>query len=295
MAQLVKVLLVGRSQSLAQTLNQLGGDTRLQINGTKTNAIGWFYDGKMHMYAGKQDIGDFDIIVTNYREESIMISKFIAATKPELKTIVVNSRECEYSSSKHVQYLDLYRMGLPFPKTIYAYSLQNLQEILQENNCFQLPLIVKANRTSHGNDNYLFKSWAEISDFFAQNDIREYIIQEYIPNNFDYRVFIFGENYCVSKKERHTGTGHRNNVALGAEESIVEDLNAAILKDCFKAVKSAGVTHAGVDVVVDKQTGTHYILEVNVNSPGITLDQAQTHEVKVLFKSLAELLPIKES
>ncbi len=290
MAQLLKVLLVGRNQATAKALTELSPNHKYQFTDTVTNPIWWLFDGEMHMYAGKQDIGEFDIIITCFREKSILISKYIATAQPKPRATVVNSRENEYSTSKQVQYLDLYRAGLSFPKTICAHSVKNLEEILRGNDRFKFPLIVKSNTDCQGKDNYLFKSWQQMANFFAQNDAQDYIIQEYIPNSFDYRVFIFGENYCVSKKVRLAGEGHRNNVALGAVESIVSDLDPVIIKDCFAAVKSAGVSLAGVDVVVDEQSGKHYILEVNVNNPGITLNQNETHEVKVLFKSISQLL-----
>ena len=65
-----------------------------------------------------------------------------------------------------------------------------------------------------------FKAFRKIiQEIFQKNSL--YLLQEYIPNDFDYRVLVLGGKARVIEKKTRTKDTFRNNVALGATEEFL--------------------------------------------------------------------------
>jgi len=125
-----------------------------------------------------------------------------------------------------------------------------------------------------------------LADFPA----RSFLFQRFIPNDFDFRFLVLGGKVgTISKRTRQNKDDHRNNAYVGAtEEEVAPDAVSQAMKD--DAIAAAEVFHrqvAGVDIIVDKNTGQHYILEVNA-SPGITFDESVLSELPQLSRYLDE-------
>lgn len=99
----------------------------------------------------------------------------------------------------------------------------------------------------------------------------KYLFQQFIPNDFDYRVIVVnGKQNSICKRIRDKDL-FRNNVALGAREEFTceEETPAEVIEMAVKAAKILRLKWAGVDIIVDKETRQPYILEVN-RRPGLT-------------------------
>jgi len=165
-------------------------------------------------------------------------------------------------------------------------NINNIEKICK------LPCIYKIAQGSLGSNVYIINKKDEIKQTILDNKkYNRYIFQEYIPNNFDYRVVIAnGKPTSVSKRTRTTDD-YRNNVALGANEDFIdiEDVPNDVLDIAIRASKALKLNWAGVDVVTHKDTDKNYVLEVN-RRPGLTEKSSEITAAYKYIKRLVEKL-----
>jgi glutathione synthase/RimK-type ligase-like ATP-grasp enzyme len=169
--------------------------------------------------------------------------------------------------------------GVFVPNTFFHNGLQvNEDHILEIEKICKFPCIYKTLLGSLGAQVYLIEQKGKIERIIRENGrYNRYIFQEYISNDFDYRVVIANdEPISVCKRTRLTD-GYRNNVALGAKEEFfeIESVPDSILDIAIESAKALNLNWAGVDVVTDKNTGMDYVLEVN-RRPGLTENSSET-------------------
>jgi len=180
--------------------------------------------------------------------------------------------------------------GVLVPNTYFHNGLkvtpENVSEIAQ---VCKLPCIYKTSLGSLGCNVFLIDKEEEIKQTIKDNGkYNRYIFQQYIPNDFDYRVVIAnGKSTSVCKRTRITDK-FRNNVALGAcEEFIkVKDVPIDVINIAIQSANALKLKWAGVDVVTDKDTGENYILEVN-RRPGLT---EKSTEISAAYKYIKGLV-----
>jgi len=180
--------------------------------------------------------------------------------------------------------------GVLVPNTYFHNGLhvsnENITEIAQ---VCKLPCIYKTSLGSLGCNVFLIDKEEEIRQTIKDNGkYNRYIFQQYIPNDFDYRVVIAnGKSTSVCKRTRVTDK-FRNNVALGAcEEFIkVKDVPTDVINIAIQSANALKLKWAGVDVVTDKDTGENYILEVN-RRPGLT---EKSTEISAAYKYIKGLV-----
>ncbi len=169
--------------------------------------------------------------------------------------------------------------GVLVPNTYFHNGLrinnENIEEIVK---VCKLPCIYKTSLGSLGCNVFLIDKEEEIVNVVKENKkYNRYIFQQYIPNDFDYRVVIAnGKSTSVCKRTRVTDK-FRNNVALGAYEEFIKikDVPTDVIAIAIKSANALKLKWAGVDVVTDKDTGENYILEVN-RRPGLTESSSET-------------------
>lgn len=176
------------------------------------------------------------------------------------------------------------------PNTYFQNGLkinhQNLSEI--ENTC-KLPCIYKTSLGSLGSNVYLIdKAKDIIQTIMEKRKFNRYIFQEYIPNDFDYRIVVAnGVPTSICKRTR-INDDYRNNAALGAKETFhnTQDIPLETLDIAIRSAEALNLNWAGVDVVTDKETGIDYILEVN-RRPGLT---EESTEIVAAYSYIKELV-----
>jgi glutathione synthase/RimK-type ligase-like ATP-grasp enzyme len=175
------------------------------------------------------------------------------------------------------------------PNTFFHNGLKvNWENIKEIERICKLPCIYKTSLGSLGNNVFLIDKAESIEETIRKNGkYNRYIFQEYIPNDFDYRVVIAnGKPTSVCKRSRITDK-YRNNVALGASEDFVNPVNVPrdVLNIAIRSAKALKLRWAGVDVVTDKNTGTTYVLEVN-RRPGLTKQSSETTAAYMYIRGL---------
>jgi glutathione synthase/RimK-type ligase-like ATP-grasp enzyme len=145
----------------------------------------------------------------------------------------------------------------------------------------RFPLIVKAADGYGGKDNYLVRDYGHLVEILDTNKTLRFVIQEFIPNDRDYRCLVIGGEISLvlmrsRDKEKDT---HLNNTSAGAVGEVVP---VAVLSQEAQAIviKAAKVLNrsefAGVDLMLNSETGKPYILEVN-QTPQIEIG-AEVHK-----------------
>jgi len=180
--------------------------------------------------------------------------------------------------------------GVLVPNTYFHNGLNVSEDNITEiANVCKLPCIYKTSLGSLGCNVFLVDKKEEIKQTIKENGkYNRYIFQQYIPNDFDYRVVIANsKSTSVCKRTRVTDK-FRNNVALGAcEEFIkVKDVPMEVIDIAIQSANALKLKWAGVDVVTDKDTGENYILEVN-RRPGLT---EKSTEISAAYKYIKGLV-----
>ena len=116
--------------------------------------------------------------------------------------------------------------------------------------------------------------------------IRGYLVQPYIPNDGDYRLFVVGYKtlggFKRSPKEEKVVMNKSRGKSVGLDE-VPEDVAA----EAEKACRALGVEVAGVDLVRDSRDGKVYVIEVN-EAPQYKVFEKRTgkNAVKVVVEYL---------
>lgn len=194
--------------------------------------------------------------------------------------------------AKIIQMFRLAIAGISIPKTYFAgaYSKKHLQKAVAY---LKLPVVVKECNTSQGAGVFLAKSASElekiIASRFKQDDRKEIFLQEFIPNNFEYRILVTGNKIAVIEKKIRSGKEEfRNNVHLGAKEEFIEisAVKKHVQEEALSAAKITGIQVAGVDIV-ERKDGSPVIFEVN-SCPAFTLNDKISPEIKRLAEYLTK-------
>jgi glutathione synthase/RimK-type ligase-like ATP-grasp enzyme len=130
---------------------------------------------------------------------------------------------------------------------------------------FDYPLVIKDVIGRKGQLNFIAHNEQEAIQVLTQHEHTQFIIQRYIENDGDYRVVVMGDEVELIILRRAVAGTHLNNTSQGAQAIVVDSqtLDSRILDDARQAARIEGLEVAGVDMIIDKQTGQPYVMEVN--------------------------------
>jgi glutathione synthase/RimK-type ligase-like ATP-grasp enzyme len=132
---------------------------------------------------------------------------------------------------------------------------------------FHFPLIVKSVAGSMGTNNWLVHDFNEFAEIVSLPREQMVVVQNFVPNDCDYRVLIFGGKVrAVIRRSRQSDDTHVNNTSAGGRgDMVLLDEFPEEWKDI--SLRAAEATNrldiAGVDIIPDSVTGKPYVLEVN--------------------------------
>ncbi len=156
--------------------------------------------------------------------------------------------------------------GLPIPQTWDGENPENRALIVAD-------LLAHPEKTYVAKPNY---GWAGVgvvkfsgvTDALAafqkfDQDKSPFILQEFIDGQgIDYRAYVIGDQVVGSIKRTAKEGEWRGNGYQGSTASAF-NFTAQQKKDAVTALRSAGLTDGAVDILMDIQTGQHYICEIN--------------------------------
>lgn len=172
------------------------------------------------------------------------------------------NRSSQFSANKTSQMVRMFLDKVPIPNSIIctkqSYKM-NKNTIL---NKIQFPCVAKRSG-SRGKSVWKIENLGELEKIIFMNPVEDVtLIQELIPNSFDTRVFIFEDKVLAAIHRKNTN-GFHNNISQGGSGEKAE-LSKEEIELCVKALKSAGLTFGGADMVKDSE-GNVFFFEVNKN------------------------------
>jgi hypothetical protein len=196
-------------------------------------------------------------LVVNKYENYILVESYC-----KLKDIPFLSHGTpDYINNKYKQLHCIESAGLNTPKTYTSFGKYCDTKFINKN--FKYPVVLKPAHGSQGKGVVIVKNEKELKDASNSYEDAPIIIQEFIPNDCDYRVFFIGDQHVFNVKRTRTDKKEfRNNVSLGGRGERV-DLGIEQLSLAKKAHKCLGFYSSGVDLVQNKETDEWYVLEVN--------------------------------
>jgi hypothetical protein len=133
------------------------------------------------------------------------------------------------------------------------------------------PLIIKDTTGSLGKHSVYVSNRIELLEKSKKlPKHKKFLYQKFIPNDYDWGVLV-ANGKVVSAEKSYPKTGEfRNNLCNGAREVYMEikSVPAEIKEMALKASKALDLSWSRSDIIVDRSTGTPYLMEVN-RFPGV--------------------------
>ena len=199
---------------------------------------------------------------------------------------------------KTAQMFYLAAENIPVPNSFFAHR-RYLRQLFASGKTpagFDFPLIMKADDGSRGDNNHLVKTAEQAVQIIDESEDVEFILQNFIPNDGDFRCLLVGVGSSPLLFRRTAVAGsHLNNTSKGGSGELVDSatLPAEYLAYARKASEVLGREIGGVDIIVDKETNKPYILEVN-GTPAIATGYAVDKKVDLFVDFLEQFFDVTE-
>lgn len=238
--------------------------------------------------AGKS-ITDWNIVylrkVGEYKNVAFMLSRYCNSNGIRIIDDIYNQSN---ESEKLELYFLLSQNKIPIPKTYFSLQYDDIK-LQKATNFLGFPVVVKAYKYHGGKGVFLAKNINDLRKILTEKADEHILLQEFIENDFDYRILVLGnEVKCAKKRIRDSKEEFRNNVALGAEKHFLDisELSQEMIAISKQSASVCNIQVAGVDLVTSRQN-RHYVLEVNT-MPAFTHDQSISPEINLLAEYLIE-------
>jgi len=204
---------------------------------------------------------DFDLIY--WRVGSPKIRQIVALKANQNKIPFINSGYWRYPllGEKSYQLYKVSLLGIKVPKT-YLINAKNYQfSDLKKN--LGLPLILKKNIGAMGKNVWLINNKTEIEKIIKTSSSREFLAQEFLPNNGDYRVLVVGQKAIGIFKRIPKSGEFKANIALGGHGEKVENqkISNHLKFLAEKICQALGLEIAGIDFIESREE--FYFIESN--------------------------------
>lgn len=243
------------------------------------------------IFCEKKPLTDFDSVYIKRAGKYQPIATLIARYLQKRKIPFVDTHHAFGSiNGKLSQMFVLAESGLPVPKTYFSPSY-NKEKLLRAESFLGMPMVAKKILSRQGKGVFLVRNREELYAILDHSDHEKLILQEFIPNQSDFRIFITGTVVgALEERTRQNTEDFRNNASLGGTEVYSDPKKIAppLKSLALKAAKVLHIEVAGVDIVVSSKDKRMYLFEVN-RSPGFTPENPQSTEIVSLFNYLCHI------
>ena len=229
------------------------------------------------IYVENKKIERFDFVWISSSWTNRQLSNAIAVNLNHNK---ITHTKVESEKSKLVDNVLLASYKINIPNTFYAPTTRLKTNIRNIERVCRYPVIIKITRGSLGKGIYLAKNRTELKKVI-ENDLKkskQYICQEFISNDYDYRIIVADQKRILSAAKRIREKGEfRNHVYLGAKEVFLNTntLSKNLSKISIESAKALMLNWTGMDIVQSTDNRKYYVLELN-RRPGLTKESSET-------------------
>lgn len=297
-----KILVLGRRddrpdydtpQSMVSGLSEFNAD-KVEFCATNLEDLFFYYDGSQLAITdtiNSRDLKDYDAMFaigwfkTRFTEDSALSAAIYMNHygKKLLNSEVLRTR----SRSKLSQLVYASLNDIKIAKFMSINDVESLDKYYSRGS-FDYPLIVKSATASKGKDNYLVQDYAGLKQAKLSMSEKLTLVQEFIPNDGDYRVIIMGDEVKMIIHRQSQDGGHLNNTSKGGLAKIVstDSVSPDMVSQCLAISKLVGREITGVDMIQHRDTGEYYMLEIN-NMPQLSTGSFVNEKAKELSDFLA--------
>lgn len=286
---------VSLNDAFVQTLNNVLNVDDIAVSWQNYQGIGLELDESQltpFIVSTKQPLTDFKAVYFKsyfrYHEQATAIVESLRANNVRF----VGAELQHYlPAHKLSQMARLARAGMPIPKTVYLPSRHYVTNYDYLVDTLGEHFIFKAIDGSTGNDNFLVKSKSQLEKIIAEYGERSFIAQSFVPNDSDLRFLIVGnELKLIIKRMRKDDSTHLNNTSQGADSALVPiaEFDESVVTLALKAAEIMNREIAGVDIMLESNTGKPYVLEVNA-SPQIASGAFEAEKIAIYTRFFTEL------
>jgi hypothetical protein len=193
------------------------------------------------------------------------------AAKLYLKEFHIPHTFVEKVTSKVTDQMKFILSGIVTPDTFYVDTAHILKHLDTIETICGYPLIIKDIAGSRGKNSGYITNRTELLEKLANlPKNKKYIYQRYIPNDYDWGILV-SNGVVVSAEKSYPSIGEFRNNCNGAKEEFVDVSNVPeeIKAIAIHASKVLKLKWSRSDIIVDKNTGAPYLMEVN-RLPGVS-------------------------
>ena len=221
---------------------------------------------------GDTSLGGYNVIffrtTGKHWEEVNLVVDWVKKNNPKCKIVdplVEKGRPSD--ACKAWQMVELTKNKIEVPHTIYG-SLWTLFKSLSpptvvggaspfdKGEQLSFPVILKGSSGDRGTNVFKIDNMKQLEKKIRQlrkieiEGGKRYMLQEFIPNDGDYRILVLGNKVlgAMKRTSKNFNKEFRNNFSVGGRVEVVE-IPESIKKLAIKAAKVCGLLVAGVDVV----------------------------------------------
>lgn len=240
---------------------------------------------KMNHWVPGKNNPVFFRIAEKYKNASYIFSKYLETKNiPFVDSYHAFTRE----RGKLIQMFLLATNGVNIPKTYYS-PVYDLAKIRNAINFLNFPIVIKLTNKERGKGVFLAKNEKDLCRTLNKNKKEELILQEFVDNDFDYRILVLGYKTKLGEKRIRTDEKEfRNNTCLGAREEFLTAgaIPKEIRRISEQSAKIMNIQVCGVDVI-ESRKGKAYVIETNF-APSFTLGDKVSDELNQLADYLKE-------
>lgn len=168
--------------------------------------------------------------------------------------------------TKAVSGIFLAESGVSYPATTFVERQEDLEKELSAN--WQYPVVVKLSQGGrHGMSTFWLRGEPDLREMLSKAKDEEnkpkrgFLIQEYVKNDGDYRLFVVGYKVLGGFKRAPKEEKMVMNKSVGKSQ-VLEVVPIDVAAEAEKAALALGVEVAGIDLVVSPE-GKPVVIEVN--------------------------------
>jgi len=153
----------------------------------------------------------------------------------------------------------LLKAGISYPASKFVSDQVATRRLVEG---MKKPVIIKSIGGRHGTSTFLIRANSDLDKAFKGRRSVEFLIQDYIPNDGDYRLFLVGYKIIAGFKRQIKEEKLVLNRSQGASV-FLEQIPSEIKREAERATEILGVEIAGIDLVVDQRNQKPVVIEVN--------------------------------
>ncbi len=234
-------------------------------------------EGDRIVYKGRE-LSDFDVFYFRAVGSELEWAKLLELYAKKHNIPVVDQylvTEGPLRRFKSVMGWQLMEAGVNYPMTVMVESWGELEKNLEKQS---LPVVVKLSKGGrHGMGTFMIKKREDIEELRVlleergkkaveegkeKSIYRGFLVQEFIPNDGDYRLFVVGYKVVGGFKRQMKEDKLVLNKSVGKSE-VMDLLPEDVVEVAERATRAVEVEVAGIDLVKDSRDGKVYVVEVN--------------------------------